>query len=90
MKAVLCLAVVAGALVAANTVAATPAGGNCPTSTSGFIVWDISAEPYHVDNAVDGNGNGNGQVCAKPVDSQTFVSGGQTYQVYNFIDDVIR
>jgi hypothetical protein len=90
MKAVLCLAAVVGALATANTIAATPIGGNCPTSESGFIVWDVSTQPYQVDNAVDVNGNDNGQVCAKRVDSLTFVSGGQTYPVYNFIDDVIR
>ena len=90
MKAVLCLAAVVGALVAANTLAASPTGGNCPPSVSGYIVWDVSTEPYQVDNALDVNGNANGRVCAKPVDGQTFVFGGQTYQVYNFFDDVIR
>jgi hypothetical protein len=90
MKAVLCGAVILGALVAANTVVATPVGGNCPPSESGFIVWDVSTEPYQQDNRVDVNGNGNGQVCAIPVDHQTFVFGGQTYQIYNFHEDVIR
>lgn len=90
MKAVLCLTAVVGALLAANTVAASPTGGNCPPSASGFIVWDISTQPYQVDNAIDAAGNGNGQVCAKRVDSLTFVVGGQSYPVYNFIEDVIR
>jgi hypothetical protein len=71
-----------------GTSGATPQGGNCPPAISGFQVWDVSAEPYQADNAVDVNGNG--QVCAKPVDAQTFVFDGQTYQIYNFIDDVIR
>lgn len=90
MRAVLCLSVVVVALVAANTVAATPKGGNCPVGTSGFIVWDVSTQPYQVDDAIDANGNNNGLVCAKAVDSLTFVIEGQTYPVYNFIEDVIR
>jgi hypothetical protein len=83
-----CFLALVGVLVASGNSGATPTGGSCPVSTSGFVVWDVNTEPYQVDNAVDANGDG--IVCAKPVDSLTFVSGGQTYQVYNFIDDVIR
>jgi hypothetical protein len=91
MKRLFCLILILiGLLVATGSSVATTAGGNCPDATSGFVVWDVNTEPYQVDNAVDVNGNGDGIVCAKPVDSLTFVVGGNTYQVYNFIEDVIR
>lgn len=81
--------VLVGLLVASANSGATPTGGSCPVSPSGFVVWDVDTEPYQTDNAVDAHGNSNGQVCAKPVDSLTAVIGGQTVQVYNFIEDVI-
>jgi hypothetical protein len=91
MKRLLCLCMILiGGALGTGSAGADPVGGNCPNETSGFVVWDVDTQPYQVDNAVDANGNGDGIVCAKPVDSLTFVFEGQTFQVYNFIEDVIR
>jgi hypothetical protein len=76
-------------LVPAQAAIAVPSGtSHCPAPQSGYISWDTSTEPYQVDNAVDLNGNG--VVCAKPLADKTFVLDGVTYQIYNFIDDVLR
>ena len=64
---------------------AAPSHRGCPPS---FTSWDVSTQPYQVDNQVDAEGNGDGFVCAKPLDSKTFQVAGQTYQIYNFIDNV--
>ena len=72
------------ASVAAASPPATHVG--CPPPASGFLVWDVSTEPYQVDNQVDAAGNRNGSVCAKPIDDQTF---GDGFQIYVFMDDVI-
>ena len=65
------------------------AGGSIPQRMPpSFTSWDVSTQPYQVDNQVDAEGNGDGFVCAKPLDSKTFQVAGQTYQIYNFIDNV--
>ena len=74
--------------VAAGVTAQAPAAPShrgCPPS---FTSWPVSTEPYQADNQVDAEGNGDGSVCAKPLDAKTFQVGGQTYQIYNFIDNV--
>jgi hypothetical protein len=82
-------ATVVSALAMAGTfVGASPAaagtGGACPDSSSSFIRWDVSTQPYQADNASDSNGDG--WVCARAT-KDTFVENGQTYVVYLFIDD---
>jgi hypothetical protein len=74
--------------VTAQASASTQRVGGCPASSSGYTLWDVSTQPYQADNAVDAKGNGDGSVCAKPVDSKTFQDGGQTYPVYSFIDNI--
>jgi hypothetical protein len=78
---------VAGFSLPATSIAeaATPHVG-CPPVESGYQLWDVSTEPYQVD---DFDFNGNGWLCAKPIDHRTFTLDGQTYQLYNFIDDVV-
>jgi hypothetical protein len=76
-------------VAAAGPVAAAPSDEvYCPTARSGFVVWDVSTEPYGVDNYVDEIGNNNGVVCARPTH---FITGddGNPFQIYNFIDDVV-
>lgn len=53
----------------------------------GYEIWDVSTEPYEVDNEVDENGNG--QVCALPLDETFEDDNGETHQIYDFIDDVV-
>ena len=61
-------------------------GGHCPPPNSGYIIWDVTAEPYQADNRVDEQGNGNGTVCAKP--GKTVIDeNGNPFQIYNSIDD---
>jgi len=47
----------------------------------------VGTEPYEVDNEVDENGNG--QVCALPLDETFEDDNGESHQVYDFIDDVV-
>ncbi len=58
----------------------------CPRGNSGYVLWDVSTEPYGADNAVDEQGNGDGWACASPrkvvVDED-----GNPFQTYNFIDN---
>lgn len=91
MKRTIAIGLITAGASAAGIVpaAATSPHTGCPPPSSGYVVWNVDQVPYQVDNLVDNKGNGNGTVCAKPVDGQTFVLDGQTYQVYNFIDDVV-
>lgn len=68
--------------------AAAPSATHCPPPASGYVIWDVSAEPYAVDNFVDELGNGNGVVCARPLYAVDDGSGG-LFQIYNFIDDTV-
>ena len=43
--------------------------------------------PSHVGEYVDEKGNDDNAVCAKPLSDKTFEYNGQTYQVYDFIDN---
>lgn len=66
---------------------ATPPHVGCPPAASGYQPWGVSTEPYQADDLVDTNGDG--WVCARPIGDQTFELEGQTYPLYNFIDDVV-
>ena len=65
---------------------ASPSGTACPGGSSGFVLWDVSAEPYGVDNLVDERGNNDGWACAKPIYTVLDENGG-TFQIYNFLDN---
>jgi hypothetical protein len=71
---------------------ATPAQANaaadtgCPTGNSGYMLWDVSTEPYGADNIVDEQGNGDGFACARPGKVVTDEDG-NPFQLYNFIDN---
>lgn len=65
---------------------ASPSGTSCPGGNSGFVLWDVSAEPYGVDNLVDERGNNDGWACAKPIYVVTDDEG-NPFQIYNFLDN---
>ena len=65
---------------------ASPSGMSCPDAASGFVVWNVSTEPYGVDNLVDERGNNDGWACAKPIYVVTD-DGGSPFQIYNFLDN---
>ena len=65
---------------------ASPPGTACPGGRSGFALWDVSTEPYGVDNLVDERGNNDGWVCAKPIYVVTD-DDGSAFQIYNFLDN---
>ena len=65
---------------------AQAAGTGCPPGNSGYLLWDVSTEPYHVDNAVDEQGNNDGWACALPGKVGTDENG-NPFQFYNFIDN---
>jgi hypothetical protein len=77
----------AGALIAgaAGQATATPAHDSCPLS---YQVWIVGSQtpPYHADSLADKDHDG--IVCAKPTD-KTFLYNGQSYTVYNFIDNKV-
>jgi hypothetical protein len=81
-------ALVIGSVALAVPAGAASTGGHCPPPNSGYIVWDVNAEPYQADNRADtfGGGNGNGIVCAKPM-KVVIDENGNPFQIYNFIDD---
>jgi hypothetical protein len=84
--------IVAGVAVAAFLVClpgsaqASPSGMSCPVAASGFVVWDVDAEPYGVDNLVDESGNNDGWACAKPI-YVVIDDDGSPFQIYNFLDN---
>ncbi len=82
----LAAAAFACAVIPAAATASTSAGSSCPRGNSGYVLWDVSTEPYGADNAVDEQGNGDGWACASPrkvvVDED-----GNPFQTYNFIDN---
>jgi hypothetical protein len=82
-RTVICAVLFLGSVAIAAPAHAASTGGHCPPPNSGYIVWDVSQQPYQADNLVDEKGNGNGTVCAKPVKSND----GSGLQLYNFIDD---
>ena len=53
--------------LAAGVTAEAPAAPSHKDAPS-FTSWDVSTQPYQVDNQVDAEGNGDGFVCAKPLD----------------------
>ncbi len=65
---------------------ASRSGTSCPGGNSGFVMWDVSTEPYGVDNLVDERGNNDGWACAKPIYSVTDEAG-NPFQIYNFLDN---
>ena len=65
--------------------ASTSAGDGCSPGHSGYVLWDVSTEPYGADNAVDEQGNGDGWACARPGKVVTDENG-NPFQLYNFID----
>lgn len=78
--------IVGGALIAgfaADASASDPHTG-CPSSYQVWVVGSMTP-PYHADSLADKNGDN--IVCARPVNDKTFQYNGQTYQVYNFIDN---
>jgi hypothetical protein len=86
-RVVISLALIVPALLSASSAEASPPKVGCPPAASGFFAWNVNTQPYQADNAVDVNGDT--WVCAKAIDGQTFTEGGQAYQIYNFVDDVI-
>ncbi len=74
-------------LVSLSTPAqAASSGDSCPGGQSGFVLWDVSTEPYGVDNLVDERGNNDGKACAKPIYVVTD-DDGNPFQIYNFLDN---
>ena len=81
------LATAAGLLFLATPAQAFQSAGNaCPPGHSGYVLWDVSTEPYGVDNSVDEQGNGDGWACARPTKVVTDEDG-NPFQLYNFIDN---
>jgi len=78
----------AAGLICAITpgLATASAGTSCPPGHSGYVLWDVSTEPYGVDNAVDEHGNSDGWVCAQPK-KVVIDEDGNPFQIYNFIDN---
>jgi hypothetical protein len=68
---------------------ADSSGTSCPGGGSGFVLWDVSAEPYGVDNLVDDGGNQDGWACARPIYVVTDEEG-NPFQIYNFLDNKFR
>ncbi len=87
-KTITGLAAAAGLIfLASPALASQPDRTGCPGGNSGFELWDVSTEPYRVDNLVDDIGNQDGWACAKP----TFVvldENGDPFQIYNFLDNM--
>jgi hypothetical protein len=83
------LAAIALSTGLAAPVHASPSGHGCPGGSSGFVLWDVTTEPYGVDNLVDERGNNDGWACAKPI---LIVSDedGNPFQIYNFLDNKFR
>ena len=81
-----CLATTAGLGLLAAPADASPDGDGCPIEKSGFVLWDVDAEPYGADNFVDANGNGDGWVCARPIYVVTDENG-EPFRIYNFLDN---
>ena len=65
---------------------ASPSGTACPGGDSRFVLWEVSTEPYGVDNFVDERGNNDGWACAKPIYLVTDEDG-NPFQIYNFLDN---
>jgi hypothetical protein len=72
--------------VLASPAQANSSGTRCPVAPSGFALWDVSAEPYAVDNLVDELGNNDGWACARPIYT-VIDENGEPFQIYNFLDN---
>jgi len=68
---------------------ADSSGTSCPGGTSGFVLWDVSTEPYGADNLVDERGNNVGRACARAIYVVTDDEG-DPFQIYNFLDNKFR
>ena len=84
------VATTAGFACLTSPAAAIPADHTgCPGGNSGFVLWDVAAEPYGVDNFVDERGNNDGLACARPTYTVTDENG-DPFQIYNFLDNQFR
>ena len=92
MKRIALSLIAGGALAAAfagQASAISPYTG-CPPSYQVWVVGTMNP-PYRAPSYVDQNlpGNDDGIVCAKQIDNKTFQYNGQTYPLYNFIDNTV-
>lgn len=86
------LSLIAGGVLTVGCVAqasATSPYAGCPASYQTWVVGSMTP-PYHADSHVDQQGNNDNIVCVKQIDDKTFQSEGQTYPLYNFIDNTVR
>ena len=88
MKRVALSVIASGVLVAgaSGKAFATSPNTACPPSYQVWIVGSMDP-PYQADSRVDQKGNADGIVCAKQLNDKTFQYNGQTYPLYNFIDN---
>lgn len=86
LRIVSVLAAIAFLICLAAPTQASPSGSSCPDGSSRFVLWDVSTEPYGVDNFVDEAGNNDGWACAKPIYVVTDEDG-NPFQIYNFLDN---
>lgn len=70
-------------LPAGPALAAPPTGSWC---AAGWERWDVTAEPYKMDDAADENSNGT--VCARALGEGHSKRRGVTATIYMFADDV--
>jgi hypothetical protein len=85
-KIVASLAAAAFLICLPGSAQASPSGTACPGRSSAFVLWEVSTEPYGVDNLVDEGGNNDGWACAKPIYVVTD-DDGSPFQIYNFLDN---
>lgn len=90
MRRIALALIASGAVIAgyAGQASATSPNTGCPHSYQVWIVGSMNP-PYHADSHVDQKGNDDGTVCAKQIDDKTFQYNGQTYPLYNFIDNTV-
>lgn len=88
MKKLLIQTTVTAALVIATTPAAlaAPPDDGC---ARGYELWDVAAEPYTVDNAIDEQGNADGAVCARQLGQGVSIAVGVDFPVYQFTDNTL-
>ena len=89
MRLLICGIALVGGLVSAGLAGQASASGTIQGCPPSYIVWTVgvtgSNPPYQVPALADKNGDNT--VCAKQIDNKTFEFEGQSYPLYNFIDN---
>lgn len=87
LPALLATAAIGLTMSAAPVLAANPVDDGCPASTDLMSVEDFDPNVYGLPGWLDGQGNGDGWVCAFPLPAAMATAQGASDTIYQFFEN---